>query len=239
MENKSYKMDNEVISTPILEEDTDKDIHGKKLLSGWEKKLSKSRGKYYYFNEEKKKTQWDIPSIIDVIDENWKYGIFIVPLNIGQNMATFIQNPYPWGELHISCTEFQRMEKEQIQDCIDQINRIGNQTIHSLSIQKNSGRHPGARTNLILNVEHDRDEETLKLLSEFSKVKTEQRATLMYGVPELFDLDKESDALEEMQNVEWEVTFVARLDNTDTELKTRRLILFGPTLGIREYIRDI
>jgi hypothetical protein len=55
MENKSYKMDNEVISTPILEEDTDKDIHGKKLLSGWEKKLSKSRGKYYYFNEEKKR----------------------------------------------------------------------------------------------------------------------------------------------------------------------------------------
>jgi dTDP-4-dehydrorhamnose 3,5-epimerase-like enzyme len=31
----------------------------------------------------------------------------------------------------------------------------------------------------------------LKLLSEFSKVKTEQRATLMYGVPELFELDKE------------------------------------------------
>jgi hypothetical protein len=239
MENKSYKTENEVIPTPILEEDTDKDIHGKKLLSGWKKKLSKSKQKYYYFNDEKSTTQWDIPSIIDVIDENWKYGIFIVPLHVGQNMSTFIQNPYPWGELHISCAEFQRMEKEQIQDCIGQINSIGSQKIHSLSIQKNAGRHPGARTNLILNVDHDRDEETEKLLSEFAKIKTEQRATLMYGVPELFELDKQSDALEEMQNVKWEITFVARLDNTDTELKTRRLILFGPILGTREYIRDI
>jgi len=201
-------------------------------------KLSKSKQKYYYFNDETKESRWDIP-IFDVIDENWKYGIFIVPLHVGQNMSTFIQNPYPWGELHISCTEFQRMEKEQIQDCIDQINNIGSQKIDSRSIQKNSGRHLGARTNLILNVDHDRDEETKNLLSLFSKIKTEQRATLMYGVPELFDLDKQSVALEEMQNVKWEVTFVARLDNTDTELKTRRLILLGPTLGIREYIRDI
>lgn len=37
MENKSYKTENEVIPTPILEEDTDKDIYGKKLLSGWKK----------------------------------------------------------------------------------------------------------------------------------------------------------------------------------------------------------
>jgi hypothetical protein len=233
MENKSYKIGDEFIP-PILEEE------GKKLSSGWKIKRSKSTKKYYYFNEETNEKRWDIP-IFD--DENWKYGIFIVPLHVGQNISTFIQNPYPWGELHISCTEFQRMEKEQIQNCIDQINRIGSQTIHSRSIEKNSGRRAGARTNLILNLEYYPDEETLKILSQF-KVKIElsernQRATLMYGVPELFELDKERDAMEEMQNVKWEVTFVARLDNTDTELKTRRLILFGPTLGIREYIRDI
>jgi len=45
-----------------------------------------------------------------------------------------------------------------------------------------------------------------------------------------------NDVLKELKKIEWEYSFVARLD--DNENDTRSLIFISKTLGIRTYVRD-
>ena len=180
-------------------------------------------------------------SVLDRLGDAWKYGVFIVPRWTGAEVAiaSLSQSPYPWGELHISCTEFKRMTRDQATDCLTQTLSLPPQVVVPLSIEKRAGRH-GTRNNLVLSLLHRRTDQLNTLLAAFAQadgrgIKAEQRATLWYGLSDADELDDDvvHRAIRELESLPWEATLVARMDDPSANRRTLRFI--GPTLGVRSY----
>ena len=240
----------------------------------WEKHMSRQYSKLYYENLETSQTQWEQPfgntlpfllfgenalpvdithAIIQNLDSKWKYGIFVTPIfptKVEKNyIETYMQDPYPWGELHISCTEFIKMDFTKAVECLKQVEDSGPQypDILGMSIQTGSR---GGRQNLILDIDYypgtkgkvqalfdyfsDSDKKLIKQQSGKDK------ATLQYNVDKDFKIDYEyyHNAMDQIKDMtSWECSLVARLDD-DTN-NTRSLIFMSAKSGVRSYIRNI
>ena len=236
----------------------------------WEKHMSRQYGKLYYENLETSQTQWEIPfgnilpfilfaddpdryDVIKNLDSKWKYGIFVTPIfptKVEKNyIETYMQDPYPWGELHISCTEFIKMDFTKAVECLKQVEDSGPQypDILGMSIQTGSR---GGRQNLILDIDYypgtkgkvqalfdyfsDSDKKLIKQQSGKDK------ATLQYNVDKDFKIDYKyyHNAMDQIKDMtSWECSLVARLDD-DTN-NTRSLIFMSAKSGVRSYIRNI
>lgn len=232
------------------------------LPPDWERHRSRQFNKIYYENVKTSQTQWEPPfgkilpfilfgddpdpyHVLDNLDSNWKYGIFITPIFTDEQVyiKKLIQDPYPWGELHISCTQFRGMNSERAKLCLQKIMSIGNQEVKSVEIQTLAGSN-GSRKNHVLVTNYKPSPTVNSLFDYFSDsdisevIKLAQRATLEYGVdPDQIDHTNYEYALEELIKTQWEYSFVARLD--EKEKNTRSLIFISNTLGIRAYVRNI
>jgi hypothetical protein len=231
------------------------------LPPDWERHRSRQFNKIYYENLKTSQTQWEPPFgrilpfilfgdypdpyyVLDNLDSNWKYGIFITPIFTDEKVyiKKLIQDPYPWGELHISCTQFTGMNSERAKLCVQKILSIDNQEVRSVEIQTLAGSN-GSRKNHVLVTNYKPSPNVNSLFDYFSDsdtgvIKLAQRATLEYGVdPDKIDDTNYEYALEELKTTEWEYSFVARLD--EKEKNTRNLIFISKTLGIRAYVRNI
>ena len=119
------------------------------LPPDWERHRSRQFNKIYYENVKTSQTQWEPPfgrilpfilfgddpdpyHVLDNLDSNWKYGIFITPIFTDEQVyiKKLIQDPYPWGELHISCSQFISMNSEKAKMCVQKILSIGNQQVN-------------------------------------------------------------------------------------------------------------
>jgi hypothetical protein len=236
----------------------------------WEKHMSRQYNKLYYENLETSQTQWEQPfgkilpfilfedepdpyQVIKNLDSKWKYGIFVTPIyptKVEKNyIETYMQDPYPWGELHISCTEFINMNLEKALECMKQVNDSGSQypDILGMSIQTNSR---GGRQNLILDVDYFpvTKGKVQALFNYFSnsdpklikQISGKDKATLQYNVDKDFKIDYKyyNNAMEQIKDMtSWECSLVARLDD-DTN-NTRSLIFMSAKSGVRSYIRNI
>jgi hypothetical protein len=231
------------------------------LPPDWERHRSRQFNKIYYENLKTSQTQWEPPFgrilpfilfgddpdpyyVLNNLDSNWKYGIFITPIFTDEEVyiKKLIQDPYPWGELHISCTQFIAMNSEKAKLCLQKILSIDNQEVKSVEIQTLAGSN-GSRKNHVLVTNYKPSPNVNSLFDYFSDsdtalIKLAQRATLEYGVdPEKIDDTNYEYALEELKKTEWEYSFIARLD--EKEKNTRSLIFISKTLGIRAYVRNI
>lgn len=240
----------------------------------WEKHMSRQYSKLYYENLETSQTQWEQPfgntlpfllfsenalpvdithAIIQNLDSKWKYGIFVTPIfptKVEKNyIETYMQDPYPWGELHISCTEFIKMDFTKAVECLKQVKDSGPQYPDILRMSIKTGSR-GGRQNLILDIDYypstkgkvqalfdyfsDSDKKLIKQQSGKDK------ATLQYNVDKDFKIDYEyyHNAMDQIKNMtSWECSLVARLDD-DTN-NTRSLIFMSAKSGVRSYIRNI
>ena len=230
------------------------------LPPDWEQHRSRQFNKIYYENLKTSQTQWEPPfgrklpfilfgddpdpyHVLDNLDSNWKYGIFITPIFTDEVfIKKLIQDPYPWGELHISCTQFTGMNSEKAKLCLQKLMSIDNQEVKSVEIQTLAGSN-GSRKNHVLVTNYKPSPNVNSFFDYFSNsdpsvIKLAQRATLEYGVdPDEIDHTNYEYALEELKKTEWEYSFVARLD--EKEKNTRSLIFISKTLGIRAYFRNI
>jgi len=70
--------------------------------------------------------------VLDNLDSNWKYGIFITPIFTDEQVyiKKLIQDPHPWGELNIPCSQFISMNSEKAKMCVQKILSIGNQQVN-------------------------------------------------------------------------------------------------------------
>jgi hypothetical protein len=233
----------------------------------WEKHMSRKYKKLYYENLETSQTQWEQPfgnilpfilfgdepdpyEVIKNLDNKWKYGIFVTPIFTEKNyIEKYIQNPYPWGELHISCTEFIKMDFEKALECMKQVEGSGPQypDILGMSIQTGSR---GGRQNLILDTDYypGTKGKVQALFDYFSDSDPKlikhnpgrDKATLQYNVDKDFKIDYTyyHNAMDQIKDMtSWECSLVARFDD-DTN-NTRSLIFMSDKLGVRSYIRNI
>jgi hypothetical protein len=123
------------------------------LPPDWERHRSRQFNKIYYENVKTSKTQWEPPfgrilpfilfgddpdpyHVLDNLDSNWKYGIFITPIFTDEvYIKKFIQDPHPWGELNIPCTQFTSMNSEKAKVCLKKLMSIDNPEVKSLGIE--------------------------------------------------------------------------------------------------------
>jgi len=114
------------------------------LPPDWERHRSRQFNKIYYENLKTSQTQWEPPfgrilpfilfgddpdpyHVLDNLDSNWKYGIFITPIFTDEvYIKKVIQDPQPWGELNIPCTQFISINSEKAKLCLQKIMSINN-----------------------------------------------------------------------------------------------------------------
>jgi hypothetical protein len=115
------------------------------LPPDWERHRSRQFNKIYYENLKTSQTQWEPPfgrilpfilfgddpdpyHVLDNLDSNWKYGIFITPIFTDEEVyiKKVIQDPQPWGELNIPCTQFISINSEKAKLCLQKIMSINN-----------------------------------------------------------------------------------------------------------------
>jgi len=233
----------------------------------WEKHMSRQYNKLYYENLETLQTQWEQPfgtilpfilfgdepdpyDVIKNLDSKWKYGIFVTPIFTEKNyIEKYMQDPYPWGELHISCTEFIKMDFKKAIECLKQVENCGSQYPDLLGMSIQTGSR-GGRQNLILDVDYypgtkGKVQALFNFFSDFDQKLIKQqsgkdKATLQYNVNKDFKIDYTyyHNAMDQIKDMtSWECSLVARLDD-DTN-NTRSLIFMSSKSGVRSYIRNI
>lgn len=119
------------------------------LPPDWERHRSRQFNKIYYENVKTTQTQWEPPFgrilpfilfgddpdpyyVLDNLDSNWKYGIFITPIFTDEEVyiKKLIHDPYPWGELHIACSQFISINSEKAKLCLQKIMSIVNPKVN-------------------------------------------------------------------------------------------------------------
>ena len=124
------------------------------LPPDWERHRSRHFNKIYYENVKTSKTQWDPPfgktlpfilfgdnpnpyDVLDNLDSNWKYGICITPIFTNEVfIKKIIQDPHPWGELNIPCSQFISINSEKAKVCLQKLMSIENPQVKSVDINR-------------------------------------------------------------------------------------------------------